>query len=152
MHQDIRLKPPPEVSLGPGIDSEVHPGEDPSLGPMMRIYDPEVASMSNPVEDKHRALMRGTRSTTVDRDLKPNARNRDDLNRIMNYGANKLLTDLEKDRIWQFRHFLTRDKRGLTKFVKSVTWSDPREAREACLRNACGIAESSVLRENVIHC
>jgi phosphatidylinositol 3-kinase len=131
MHQDVRLKPPPEVSLGPGIDSDGHPGEDPALGPMIRIYDPELGFRSNPVEDKHRALMRGHRSALVDRDLKPNARNRDDLNRIMNYGANRLLTDLEKDMIWRFRHFLTRDKRALTKFVKSVNWADQKEASEA---------------------
>ena len=79
-NHDVRLKPPPEVSLGPGIDSDGHPGEDPSLGPLIRIYDPEVGLKSNPVEDKHRKLMRGNRSTLVDRDLKPNARNRDDLN------------------------------------------------------------------------
>ena len=131
LHQEVKLKPPPEVSLGPGIDSENHPGEDPSLGSMMRIYDPELGFKSNPVEDKHRALMRGHRSALVDRDLKPNARNRDDLNKIMNYGANKQMTDSEKDMIWRFRHFLTRDKRALTKFVKSVNWTDQKEAREA---------------------
>jgi phosphatidylinositol 3-kinase len=131
MSQDVRLKPPPEVSLGPGIESEGHPGEDPALGPLIRIYDPELGFRSNPVEDKHRALMRGHRSALVDRDLKPNARNRDDLNRIMNYGANRQLTDQEKDMIWRFRHFLTRDKRALTKFVKSVNWADQKEAREA---------------------
>jgi phosphatidylinositol 3-kinase len=130
-NQDVRLKPPPEVSLGPGIDSEGHPGEDPTLGPLIRIYDPELGFRSNPVEDKHRALMRGHRSALVDRDLKPNARNRDDLNKIMSYGANRPLSDQEKDMIWRFRHFLTRDKRALTKFVKSVNWADQKEAREA---------------------
>jgi phosphatidylinositol 3-kinase len=129
--QDVRLKPPPEVSLGPGIDSECHPGEDPTLGPLIRIYDPEVGFRSNPVEEKHRALMRGHRSALVDRDLKPNARNRDDLNKIMSYGANRPLDEKEKDMIWRFRHFLTRDKRALTKFVKSVNWTDQKEAREA---------------------
>jgi phosphatidylinositol 3-kinase len=133
MHQDVRLKPPPEVSLGPGIDTDAHPGEDPTLGPLIRIYDPELGFKSNPVEDKHRALMRGHRSALVDRDLKPNARNRDDLNRIMGYGANRQLSDGEKDMIWRFRHFLTRDKRALTKFVKSVNWADQKEAREAGL-------------------
>ena len=33
--------------------------------------------------------------------------------------------------IWKFRFYLTRDKRGLTKFLKSVTWRDPSEVRQA---------------------
>lgn len=33
--------------------------------------------------------------------------------------------------IWKFRFYLTRDKRGLTKFLKSVTWRDPSEVKQA---------------------
>lgn len=41
------------------------------------------------------------------------------------------LTSEEKDLIWQFRFYLTRDKRGLTKFIKSVTWRDATEVKQA---------------------
>ena len=37
----------------------------------------------------------------------------------------------EKDLIWKFRFYLVRDKRGLTKFLKSVTWRDPSEVKQA---------------------
>jgi phosphatidylinositol 3-kinase len=37
----------------------------------------------------------------------------------------------EKDLIWKFRFYLTRDKRGLTKFLKSVTWKDSNEVKQA---------------------
>lgn len=33
--------------------------------------------------------------------------------------------------IWKFRFYLTRDKRGLNKFLKSVTWRDVSEVKQA---------------------
>lgn len=48
---------------------------DPSL---WQIIDPEVAR-DNPVEDKHRRLIRSHRSGALDRELKPNAKDRDEL-------------------------------------------------------------------------
>ena len=38
---------------------------------------------------------------------------------------------MEKDLVWKFRFYLTRDKRGLTKFLKSVTWRDQSEVKQA---------------------
>ena len=49
----------------------------------------------------------------------------------MNYAPSQPLTSEEKDLIWKFRFYLTRDKRGLTKFLKSVTWRDPSEVKQA---------------------
>lgn len=45
---------------------------------LWQIIDPEIAK-ENPVEDKHRRLVRSHRSGPLDRDLKPNAKIRDDL-------------------------------------------------------------------------
>lgn len=42
------------------------------------IIDPEIAR-ENPVEDKHRRLVRSHRSSPYDRELKPNAKIRDEL-------------------------------------------------------------------------
>ena len=42
------------------------------------VVDPDIAH-ENPVEDKHRRLVRSHRSSPYDRDLKPNAKNRDEL-------------------------------------------------------------------------
>jgi phosphatidylinositol 3-kinase len=127
---DVRLKPPPVVSYGPGIDRDNDEETEP-LGRLIRIYDPEVGNRDNPAESKHRRLVRSTRTGVLDRDLKPNAKNRDDLNLIMSYGPLQELTDEEKDLMWKFRHHLTRERRALTKFVKSVTWTDQVEARQA---------------------
>ncbi|KAF2144312.1 uncharacterized protein K452DRAFT_267601 [Aplosporella prunicola CBS 121167] len=124
---DVMLKPPPEVSFGPGINGE----DDPEVGRMVRIFDPEVGIRENPAENKHRRLVRSHRTGVLDRDLKPNAKIRDELNVIMSYGPTHELNPEEKDLVWKFRHHLTRDKRALTKFVKSVSWNDQSEARQA---------------------
>jgi len=123
---DIQLRPPPEVELGPGINDD-----DPEAGRLIKIYDPEVGIRNNPVEEKHRRLVRNQRTGALDRDLKPNAKIRDELAHIMSYGPTEELSAEEKDLVWKFRHHLTRNKRALTKFVKSTTWSDPNEARQA---------------------
>jgi phosphatidylinositol 3-kinase len=49
----------------------------------------------------------------------------------LNYAPSQQLTSEEKDLIWKFRFYLTRDKRGLTKFLKSVTWRDSSEVKQA---------------------
>jgi hypothetical protein len=41
------------------------------------------------------------------------------------------LTSEEKDLLWKFRFYLTRDKRALTKFLKCVIWTDPTEIKQA---------------------
>ena len=127
----VNLKPPPEVQLGPGIKSSLDTDSDPDAPPLFTVYDPEVGHKDNPAESKHRRLVRNHRTGVLDRDLKPNAKIRDELNTIMSYGPTQELNGEEKDLVWKFRHHLTRDKRALTKFVKSVSWQDPNEARQA---------------------
>ncbi|KAH9945474.1 atypical/PIKK/PI3K protein kinase [Epithele typhae] len=99
-------------------------------GPLWSVVDPDI-SRENPVEDKHRRLVRSHRSSPYDRELKPNAKIRDELAVILNYPPTQPLTSEEKDLIWKFRFYLTRDKRGLTKFLKSVTWRDTSEVKQA---------------------
>ncbi|KAI9706856.1 MAG: Phosphatidylinositol (PI) 3-kinase [Bogoriella megaspora] len=130
-NSDVRLKPPPEVTFGPGVEDEDGAFGDPEGGQIVRIYDPEVGLRENPCEIKHRRLVRGHRTNAMDRDLKPNAKIRDELNLILSYGPTQPLNGEERDLVWKFRHHLTRDKRALTKFVKSVNWTDSNEARQA---------------------
>ncbi|KZF22995.1 phosphoinositide 3-kinase [Xylona heveae TC161] len=129
----VSHKPPPEVQLGPGVKG-IHGSDDennPFGGRLIKIYDPEVGARDNPAESMHRRLVRSHRAGVLDRDLKPNAKIRDELNVIMSYGPTQELNAEEKDLVWKFRHHLTRDKRALTKFVKSVSWHDQSEARQA---------------------
>ncbi|KAJ2848282.1 Phosphatidylinositol (PI) 3-kinase [Coemansia brasiliensis] len=93
-------------------------------------FDPEMYR-DNPVESKHRRLLRGYRSESLDRDLKPNSSIRDQLNTIMRYPPGQELTDNEKNVVWKFRFYLSSNKRSLTKFVKCVDWNDQIEAKQA---------------------
>ena len=62
----------PQTSVAPVSGSLL---SDSSL---WQIVDPEVGR-ENPVEDKHRRLIRSQRSGALDRELKPNAKDRDEL-------------------------------------------------------------------------
>lgn len=123
----VNFKPPPDITLGPGIQSD---GDTDGGGTLISIYDPEVGYGENPAEYKHRRLVRGQRNA-LDRDLKPNPKTRDFLNKVITYGPTIELTDKEKDEIWRFRHHLSRNKRALTKLLKSVNWTEPSESRQA---------------------
>ncbi|KAI0101268.1 phosphatidylinositol 3-kinase [Daldinia grandis] len=128
---NIILKPPPEVSYGPGING---PGDGGNIMDrrIVRIYDPEVGARDNPAESKHRRLVRSQhRHGILDKDLRPNAKVRDELNMIMSYSPTHVLSPEEKDLVWKFRYHLTKDKRALTKFVKSVNWQDQSESKQA---------------------
>lgn len=129
---NLMPRPIPEVRFGPGINAgdSMANGMEPG-GRLFKFYDPEVGAKDNPAESKHRRLVRSHRGGILDRDLKPNAASRDELNRIMTYDPTHPLTPDEKDTVWRYRHHLTRDKRALTKFVKSVQWSDPSESKQA---------------------
>ncbi|TGZ82899.1 phosphatidylinositol 3-kinase [Ascodesmis nigricans] len=119
---------PSEISSGAPGSGGIRPSN--AIHFVDKVYDPEVMR-DNPVESMHRRLLRLQRNGPEDRDLKPNAKIRDELNEILNYSPTHELTSEEKDLVWKFRFYLTRDKRALTKFVKSVTWSDPSESKQA---------------------
>ncbi|KAK3363487.1 kinase-like domain-containing protein [Lasiosphaeria hispida] len=128
---NIVLKPPPEVHFGPGING-IDDGDEGYAGQLIQVYDPEVGAKDNPAESKHRRLVRSQhRNGILDKDLKPNAKVRDELNLIMSYSPTHTLSPEEKDLIWKFRYHLTRNKKALTKFVKSVNWQDLAESKQA---------------------
>lgn len=114
------------------------------------VVDPDIAR-DNPVEAKHLRLVRSHRSGPLDREMKPNASTRDELNVsarstaqslgsclrgysaqiILDYPPTQPLTTAECNLLWRFRFYLTRDKRALTKFLKSVRWTDRDEVKQA---------------------
>ena len=50
---------------------------------------------------------------------------------ILSYPPTRTLTASESDLLWSFRFYLTRVPSGLTKFLKSVSWNDQGEAKQA---------------------
>jgi len=94
---------------------------------IVKIVDPE-SFRENLVEEKHRKLVRGH---CLNIDIKPNAKIRDELQKILKYPPTHILSSEEKNLLWKFRNYLTRDKKAVTKFLKCVMWSDANEAKQA---------------------
>ncbi|ORY40889.1 phosphatidylinositol 3-kinase [Neocallimastix californiae] len=94
---------------------------------IVKIVDSE-SFRKNLVEEKHRKLVRGH---CLNIDIKPNANIRDELQKILKYPPTHILSSEEKNLLWKFRNYLTRDKKAVTKFLKCVMWSDANEAKQA---------------------
>ncbi|KAK3191100.1 Phosphatidylinositol (PI) 3-kinase [Lecanicillium sp. MT-2017a] len=121
----------PHVQYGPGINA-LEDGPSNIGTRICRVYDAEIGQRDNPAETKHRRLFRSShRHGILDKDLKPNAKVRDELNIIMSYSPMHPLSPEEMDLVWKFRYHLTKDKRALTKFVRSVNWNDQGESKQA---------------------
>ncbi|CCH41615.1 Phosphatidylinositol 3-kinase catalytic subunit type 3 [Wickerhamomyces ciferrii] len=96
----------------------------------LKIYDPEQY-VSDPIEQKYRKLERSHKDGPLDRELKPTAKIRDELNKILNYSSVQELSQYEKNLVWKFRYFLINNKKGLNKLLKSINFSDETERKEA---------------------
>ena len=102
----------------------------PPKSEFLMVNDPEW-NLENLVELKHHRLTHSLREGAIARELKPNARTRDHIMKILNYPpTHELLAD-EKSLIWQFRYYLTQERKALAKFVQSIDWQSKQEADEA---------------------
>ncbi|KAG0258697.1 Phosphatidylinositol (PI) 3-kinase [Actinomortierella ambigua] len=99
--EHVYKRPPGGNSLSGSVANIVSSNGLPSSipSPLFIVEDPEIAR-DNPVENKHRRLVRSHRNGPLDRELKPNPKIRDEI-------------------------------AALTKFLKSVVWTDPAEAKQA---------------------
>ena len=95
------------------------------------MHDPEI-QCENLVESKHHKLARARRIGQSDKDLKPsNITTRNRLNEILAYPTTQALSSEEKDLLWQYRFYLSSNKKALSKFVKCVDWNVDAEAKQA---------------------
>lgn len=116
---------------------------------LFTLPDPE-SQRENPIEAKHRRLVRAQRSRrrglggstgglggagignlALARNLKPDKKARDEIESILSSPPTRELTDKESDLLWTYRFYLTKNPRGLTKFLKAVSWNDRVESRMA---------------------
>ena len=102
----------------------------PPKSELLLVNDQEW-NMENLVELKHHRLTHSLREGAIAHELKPNARTRDHIMKILNYAPTHELSTNEKSLIWQFRYYLTQEKKALAKFVQSIDWHSKQEADEA---------------------
>ncbi|BDA44872.1 phosphatidylinositol 3-kinase VPS34 [Coccomyxa sp. Obi] len=100
-------------------------------GPNLQVIsDPEV-NRENPSELKAAKLARSMARGVEDRDLKPNTKERQQIEAVIVAPPNRPLTPEERALVWRFRWSLTGEPRALTKVLRCVDWGDAREARSA---------------------
>ncbi|KAF4518926.1 hypothetical protein B566_EDAN006765 [Ephemera danica] len=97
---------------------------------IVTVPDYEILQ-DNLAEEKHHKLARSVRSGLSDKDAKPNANVRDQLNTIMAYPPTKHLTAEEQDLVWKFRFYLSNQKKALIKFLKCINWNEASEVQQA---------------------
>ncbi|CAL5003099.1 unnamed protein product [Urochloa decumbens] len=97
---------------------------------LVTVWDPELGR-TNPSEHKQLKLARSLTRGIVDRDLKPSSKERKLLQTIIKFPPTRTLEVDEKQLVWKFRFSLMSEKKALTKFVRSVDWSDNQEAKQA---------------------
>ncbi|CAA7402283.1 unnamed protein product [Spirodela intermedia] len=101
-----------------------------SSNELVTVWDPEVGK-SNPSENKQLKLARSLTRGIIDMDLKPSSNDWKSIQRILKYPPTRTLSGEERQLLWKFRFSLISDKKALTKFLRSVEWSDAQEAKQA---------------------
>ncbi|KAJ7556482.1 hypothetical protein O6H91_05G085500 [Diphasiastrum complanatum] len=94
------------------------------------VWDPEVGRQ-NPCENKQLKLARSVTRGMIDRDMKPSANERKEIQKILKYPPTRNLSGEERQLLWKFRFSLMSERRALTKFLRCVDWSDAQEAKQA---------------------
>lgn len=95
------------------------------------VLDPEILYADNLVENKHKLLTRSKARGSNDQDLKPNPATRDVLDNLTQRPPSESFTPQEKDLIWRFRFYLSKNKKALTKFLRCIDWNDKVEVKQA---------------------
>lgn len=117
---------------------------------IMKVYDPDFqitannhsnpnANIFDPIELKYRKLERNINNNSIlDKELKPTPELRDELLHILVKPSNAELSDNEKNLIWKFRYYFSKNnsvndpsnksvKSFLPKFLKSINWENDYE-------------------------
>ncbi|SCU89446.1 LAME_0E03576g1_1 [Lachancea meyersii CBS 8951] len=106
-----------KISLGSAVDST------------LKFYDPDQFC-ADPIEEKYRRLERATTNASLDKELKPDAKKRDALNKIISYPPGSDLTAHEKGLVWKYRYYLMNNKKALTKLLQSTNLTEESERKE----------------------
>lgn len=95
----------------------------------LKFYDPDQFN-NDPIEEKFRRLERASKNSKFDKQLKPDAKKREYLNKIIAYPPGTKLTAHEKGSIWKYRYFLQNNKKALMKLLQSTNLREETERTE----------------------
>ncbi|CEP61436.1 phosphatidylinositol 3-kinase VPS34 LALA0_S03e02828g [Lachancea lanzarotensis] len=115
--QTSRPEPQAKISIGNAADST------------LKFYDPDQFN-PDPIEEKFRRLERASTNTSLEKELKPDAKKRDALNTIISYPPGSDLTAHEKGLVWKYRYYLMNNKKALTKLLQVTNLTEESERKE----------------------
>lgn len=115
-------------------------------GPLTIIDDPELLR-ETPAEIKAQKLARSSRRAVLDSNLRPNTSEKEQIDAALALPPGQPLHRREQELIWRFRFALINDPKAITKFLKSVDWSDASEATHSIdlMRKWASISVSDAL-------
>ncbi|KAJ8614505.1 hypothetical protein CTAYLR_000772 [Chrysophaeum taylorii] len=118
---DARSERRPSASSGSKQQQQQQQQQEAFLEEMPLVYDYEDGVVTNPIEDKYRALARDATRALVDRDLKPNVDEARSLARVIASPSDEL-APADRELVWKFRYTLKGNAKALPKFLLSVDW------------------------------
>jgi len=111
----------------------------------LKVFDPDFQFLTtqtmqlDPIEMKFHKLERNLNNNTIlDKEIKPSPQLRDELLHILRKPSNIPLNDIEKNLIWKFRYYFSKNTADsnfkstttngfLPKFLKSINWENDSE-------------------------
>jgi phosphatidylinositol 3-kinase len=85
--------------------------------------------LDNLAEDLHRKLNHYSRRGAIDATAKPNKREKECMDKIINSVSSQMTTD-DIDILYKFRYTLTENKKAIIKFMYSINWDEESEVAE----------------------
>lgn len=124
-----------------------------SQGKLLKVHDPDFRTVNSsaqldPIEMKYHKLERNVNNNSIlDKELKPSPHVRDELIKILAKPSSMELSDVEKNLIWKYRYFFSKNnsisdankmsalstKSFLPKFLKSINWENDHELNHVFL-------------------
>lgn len=124
----------------PGYDTTAAATIATNSTPIAAIASASATNMLDPIELKFHKLERNINNNSIiDKDLKPTPQLRDELHKILLKPSNSELSDNEKNLLWRFRYYFSKNnslesssnasasKSFLPKFLKSINWENDYE-------------------------
>ncbi|AAS54378.1 AGL113Cp [Eremothecium gossypii ATCC 10895] len=120
---------PPSETIESKMDSQAKISVGSPRQSTLKFYDLDQYNV-DVIEEKFRRLERSSKSSNLDRELKPDAKKRDILNHIIAYPPCTSLTPHEKGLVWKYRYYLVNNKKALTKLLQSTNLAEENERKE----------------------
>lgn len=111
------------------IEFSINPNKPFNASSLIVIADWDMDN-DNLYEDMHRKVTNNALRNNFDPNIKPNLKEKENIDRILQTTLNYVMTFEDMDLLYRFRYSLTENKRALTKFLMAIDWTNDQEVAE----------------------